>query len=112
MTMKPVLFCDDGSELVLPNKWEICSHCRGEGKSSAYLGAFTRDDLDEQGSEWCEDYFAGRLDCACKHCGGAGKVSVVDWSKLTKAQKREWNAQVRAERECRAEERAERMAGC
>ena len=112
MAKTPILFCDDGFEVELPSKWTICSACQGEGKSSAYLGAFTRDDLDQQGPEWCEDYFAGRLDRACETCDGAGKVRVVDWSKLTKQQKADWNAQVRADREIRAEERMERMMGC
>ena len=61
----PTLYCDDGSEIELPSKWTICRHCQGEGTSSAYLGAFTRDDMDEAGPEFLEDYMAGRYDRAC-----------------------------------------------
>lgn len=111
MSKTPTLYCDDGSEIELPFKWEICGACRGEGKSSAYLGAFTRSEMDEEGPEFLEDYMAGRYDRACDGCGGAGKVKRVDWSKLTKQQKKDWNAQVRADRECAAEERMERLMG-
>ena len=108
----PTLFCDDGTETELPFRWEICGHCRGEGKSSAYLGAYTRDEMDEQGQEFFEDYMAGRYDRACDRCDGAGKVKRVDWLKLTREQRRAWNEQVRSDREMAAEEAAERRAGC
>lgn len=107
----PVLYCDDGSEIQLPCRWIICGHCRGSGKSSAYLGAFTRSDLDEAGPEFFDDYMAGRYDRACDACDGSGKVQVVDRKKLTPAQREEWDAQRRADRECEAIHRAERMMG-
>lgn len=69
---------DAGEEVTLPWKWAICESCRGNGSSSAYLGAYTRDDLDEMGPEWCEDYFAGNFDRACEVCDGTGKIKVVD----------------------------------
>jgi hypothetical protein len=82
-TKAPTLYTDDypdGREL--PFKWEICPHCQGHGKSSAYLGAFTRDQLDED-PEFFEDYLAGHYDRACDHCQG-GKVKVVDETKVSK----------------------------
>jgi hypothetical protein len=100
-------YCDDGSEIKLPHKWEICSYCRGEGKSSAYLGAYTTEEWDQMDTDWQEDYIAGHFDRACEHCAG-GKVQVPDWSRMTKPQRKQWNAQCRAEAECRAEERYER----
>jgi hypothetical protein len=111
MAKTPILYCDDGSEIELPSQWSICSHCQGEGKSSAYLGAFTRSDMDEAGPEFFDDYMAGRYDRACDACDGAGKVRVVDWSKLTKEQKRAWNEQVRGDREDAAITRMERAMG-
>jgi DnaJ-class molecular chaperone len=110
----PTLYCDDGSEIELPFKWEICSTCRGNGKSSAYLGAFTRSEMDEEGPEFMEDYMAGHYDRTCDDCNGSGKIKRVDWSKLTKEQKREWNAQVRADNECAEEAAWERrmLGGC
>jgi hypothetical protein len=101
------LYCDDGSEIELPHKWEICSHCRGDGKSSSHLGAFTSSEWNEMDIEWQELYIAGRFDQDCPHCEG-GKVKVPDWSRMTKAQRKKWNAQCRAEAEVYAEERAER----
>lgn len=111
MAKTPTLYCDDGSGTELPFKWSICSGCDGHGKSSAYLGAYTRSEMDEAGPEFLEDYMAGRYDRACDRCEGSGKVRIVDWSKLTKTQRKAWNAQVRGEREDRAVERAERAMG-
>ena len=99
----PVLYNADDTTTELPFRWEICSTCRGHGKSSAYLGAYTQSEMDEQGPEFFEDYMAGRYDRACDDCSGEGKVKRVDWSKLTKAQKKAWNDQARADREVRAE---------
>lgn len=111
MSAKPVLYCDDGSEIELPTLWQICGHCRGSGKSSAYLGAFTRDDFDQEGPEFFDDYMAGRYDRACDRCDGSGKVAVVDRKKLTPAQRKEWDEQRKADREVEAESRMERMMG-
>lgn len=56
-------------------KWEICDSCEGDGKSSAYLGSFTRDEFDEHfDAEEADDYFAGRYDRRCEDCDGSGKV--------------------------------------
>jgi hypothetical protein len=113
MKMKtPTLICDDGTEVELPSRWEICGRCRGEGKSSAYLGAFTQSDMDEAGPEFLEDYVSGAYDRACDRCDGTGKVRRVDWSKLTRAQRKAWNEQVRDERDYAAEVEAERRMGC
>lgn len=65
-------------ELSVPAKWEICRTCEGHGASSAYLGAFTRDDFDDEGPEFVEDYIAGNYDRACDECHGSGKVIVAD----------------------------------
>jgi hypothetical protein len=87
---------DEGNEterepLVLPHIWEICGTCRGEGRSSAYLGAITQD-------EWAEDwdyeeqerYMAGGYDRTCDECGGAGKVKVVDEERFQRTHSTEY----------------------
>jgi hypothetical protein len=107
----PTLYNEDGSETVLPFEWHICSACNGRGKSSAYLGAYTADEMHEAGPDFYEEYMAGGYDRICDECDGAGKVKRVAWSKLTKAQKREYREQVAAEREMRAIEAAERRMG-
>jgi hypothetical protein len=103
-------FDDDENEVTLPSCWEICDHCRGEGRSSAYLGAFTRDELDDD-PEFFEDYRAGRYDRTCEECGGSGKVKVVDRESADPAALEAYDAQQRELAETRAIERAERAMG-
>ena len=73
----------------LPGHWEICGDCRGEGKSSAYLGAFTREQMDED-PEFFEDYMEGRYDRPCEECGGSGKAWYVKEEALNEEQKAEY----------------------
>ena len=105
------LYHDDGSETPVPFKWCICRGCEGSGKSSAYLGAFTREDLDEQGHEFCEDYFSGRYDRACDRCEGTGKVRIADRKAMDRAALALWDEQRRDEAEYRACQAAERRMG-
>lgn len=109
MSRAPTLYCDDGEERELPYRWQICSQCAGEGKSSAYLGAFTRDQLEDEGHEFIEDYFAGRYDRPCETCGGAGKVKKPDYRAMSKADRRAFYKQQEEEREVRSIERMERL---
>lgn len=95
-----------------PAKWDICGACDGEGASSAYLGAFTSNDLHDLGDEFIEDYFAGIYDRACEECGGTGKLLVPDESRLTDKLREQLYRDRLAYRECRAIEAAERRMGC
>jgi hypothetical protein len=106
---KPVLYDDDGGERELPVRYEICDQCQGSGTSSAYLGAFTRDELWDQGEEWVEDYVKGRFDRACETCGGRRVIEVVDRKKLSKADRKAWNEQCEEERSDRETSRMERL---
>jgi hypothetical protein len=65
-------------ELSIPAKYEVCPDCEGEGTSSAYLGAFTWDQIDELGDDFREDYFAGRYDRLCETCKGERVVPIPD----------------------------------
>lgn len=67
---------DEGVEF--PAIWAICHDCQGEGKSCAYLGAFTAEDFDYEGPEFREDYMSGRYDKPCKPCEGSGKVKEIN----------------------------------
>jgi DnaJ-class molecular chaperone len=109
MTKTPTLYCDDDTKRELPFTWEICHACSGHGKSSAYLGAYTRDEMEEQGSEFIEDYCAGHYDRTCDNCGGSGKVKVADESRMSKADRKAYREQCDADHEIRALERAERL---
>lgn len=103
----PFYYDEEGDCVTLPYKWEICGHCRGEGKSSSYLGAFTWDDLREQGDEFIEDYFAGNYDRDCDCCDGTGKVPVADMDRMSEFQQKKWEEQIQAEIEYESERAAE-----
>lgn len=92
-----ILYLEDGTEKELPVKWCICGQCEGHGKSSAYLGAYTQDEMDEAGEDFIEDYFAGNYDRTCESCNGSGKVQEPDYERMTTAdaaafRKQEWDA--------------------
>lgn len=86
---RPVLYHEDGSETELPWQYEICDSCQGHGKSSAYLGAFTADDMQED-PEFSEAYMAGDYDRACEACNGSGKAIVPDFERMTDEQQAAW----------------------
>jgi len=113
MTKLPYLYSeDDGEPVCLPYKWEICSHCSGEGRSSSYLGAFTWDDLHEQGDEFIEDYFAGNYDKECDCCEGSGKVAVADYKRMTEDQIKKYEQHLLDEIEYQSMINAEMRRGC
>jgi hypothetical protein len=112
---KPVLFCegeDDDYEIELPFTWAICGCCNGHGKSSAYLGAYTADEMAEAGPEFQDEYMRGGYDRRCDACDGRGKVKVADHYKMTREQRAEFKAQCDADDAIAAEEAAERRFGC
>lgn len=86
---------EDGGEieskepLVLPHVWEICSSCRGEGKSSAHLGAFTQDEWAREDDEFKQDYMAGFYDRPCEHCDG-GRAKRVDTGRFEREHPEEY----------------------
>lgn len=51
-------------------KFIVCPDCGGAGTSSAYLGAFTGDDMEQAGDEFREDYMSGAFDRKCDECNG------------------------------------------
>lgn len=100
---------DENREIAIPFTWQICSSCGGHGKSSAHLGAFTADEMAEEGPDFQDDYMSGFYDRTCDNCGGAGKVKVADLAKMNPALRKEYReaqAEDRAERRERAMERA------
>lgn len=107
MNRAPILYSEEG-ERPLPFKFEICGHCEGHGTSSAYLGAFTRRDIDEAGEEFMDDYMAGRFDRPCEHCEG-GKIKVVDRAKCSADDLAEFDAQEAESAECDEIHRQERL---
>lgn len=117
MTAPTVLIetADGDEEVALPCTWAICRHCRGNGTSSAYLGAITQCDR-EPGGDWedpddVRDYFAGKYDRPCETCDGSGKVQVIDRAACEPDLLKAYDEQQRDEREMRAIEAAERRMG-
>lgn len=94
------------TEITVPATWEICTDCRGNGGSSAYLGAFTREEWDEEGHEWQEDYLAGHYDRPCEHCRGSGKVLVIDREHADPADVKRYDEHMRHLAEMAAQDRA------
>lgn len=102
-------------ERELPTRWEICECCRGEGKSSRYLGAITQSDR-EPGGSWDDpedfaEYMRGGYDRTCDECDGSGKVRVVDEERCAPELLEAWREQCRDDAELDAIERAERRMG-
>lgn len=96
---------------LIPSVWEICEECRGEGKSSRYMGVIS--DEDAQDDDWMQDYMNGRFDKPCRECSGLGRVAVMDQAYLDahpdiRQMVDDHNAE---EAEYRATCRAERMFG-
>lgn len=87
MSRKPYYEDDDGVDITddLPQKWEICGCCGGDGAHSQRLGVINREDWEP---EELEDYMRGAYDERCDECGGDGKVRVVNFDALTPEQKR------------------------
>lgn len=96
----------------LPTRWEVCSYCDGEGKSSAYLGAFTAGEMGEMGDEFYEDYMRGNYDKPCPECHGRTTVAVVDEDRTSPELLEKWYKQQEEEWDLREMERQERMMGC
>lgn len=109
MTKQIILygFPHPDSETAIPTCWCICGQCQGHGKSSAYLGAYTHEQLADEGPEFIEDYIAGEYDRACDHCGGSGKILTPDRKAMSTEMRKAWDVQAEDERAERAAERAE-----
>lgn len=106
-----ILYLKNGSEKKLPVKWCICGQCDGDGNSSAYLGAFTSDDMRDMDDDFMDDYFAGNYDRPCDHCGGTGKVQDVDEAMMSKSDLEMWHKQCWESRKAELENLAEIRAG-
>lgn len=96
----------------VPVKWEVCYHCRGEGKSSAHLGAFFPGDEWLADPDFREDYAAGNYDRTCDECNGRTTVQVFDEDSAPDWMVKEYEGHVIADADLRSMEAAERRMGC
>lgn len=113
-------------ELELPSKMEVCPNCDGHGTQlhSAIRGvAYTSEEFAEAypEDEDREEYFrhGGRYDVTCEECHGSNVIKVVDESRLTAEQKKQYeeyeeyaNRMAEIESDMAAERDAERRMGC
>ena len=102
---KPVCFLYDEP---LPSKVVVCSRCDGKGASTAYLGAYTMDEMDEVGPEFFDDVRAGLYDRVCDRCDGLRVTAVINWDEVTKEQ----SAALEEEYHYDKESKMERLMGC
>jgi hypothetical protein len=104
---------DEGAdvETTVATVKEVCGTCNGEGKSCAYLGAFGREDFDND-PEFEESYFAGHYDKVCPECNG---LRVVDVPTEEGTEPDAWAMyldKIKGYREYAAERESERRMGC
>lgn len=111
MTITEIWDEDTESFISLPCRWEICYQCHGEGTSSAYLGAFTADEMDEMGDDFLDGYRSGLYDRSCDVCEGSGKIRVVDQRRLSADLLQRYRYAEREEFEYEAMCATERMMG-
>lgn len=75
----------------------VCWQCHGTGASSAYLGAYTSDEMDELGDEFIEDYRRGLYDRPCDVCSGLHVVLEHESECETEREEQEYRAAVASE---------------
>lgn len=102
---------EEGENVTIHTKWEVCWHCKGSGSSSAYLGAFTADDMYELGDEFREDYMNGHYDRACPECNGRTTVREIDRDLTDESVLKEFDSYVKADSDVRQIEAMERRMG-
>lgn len=97
---------DDGDEIELPAKYEVCPTCRGKGThvNPAIDGhGLTREDFDED-PDFEEAYFRGDYNVPCEECKGTRVVLVPNEPQCDKKALGEYHdAQDRAAQEHRSE---------
>jgi len=109
----------DGDEVTVqpPGRWEVCPRCGGNGThvNPAIDGnGITREEMDELGPDFFEDYMTGVYDVTCEECGGKRVVWEIDWEQWEDADPAtcaEYSDHLRAEAEYRSIVAAERRMG-
>lgn len=86
-------FSNTEETITVPAKYEICDRCDGKGSyvNPAIDGnGLSREDFDEQGPEFFEDYMSGLYDIRCEECNGLRVVLVPDKQKMFLEELRKW----------------------
>lgn len=105
---------EDGNEVVIPSKYEVCGRCKGHGTHDhpAFSNGFTSSEWAEMDQDSRDNYMSGAYDVMCTECDGQRVVLVPDFDNMTDELREIVEAEERAEREIRAAQRMERMMGC
>lgn len=105
---------DDGVDVIVPAKYEVCDRCRGTGYhdhpafSNGITSSEWRDDWDEESREM---YKRGGYDVQCHECKGRRVVLVPDDQSADIKSLAFYDDWVTTEAASRAEETAERRMG-
>lgn len=103
---------DSGDEVVLPTRWAICSHCRGDGRRALGGLALTPEFLADWDEEDRMAYATGAYDTPCEDCDGSGKVREVDEDLVPERLLEVWWEDCRIVSEMRRADLMERRWGC
>jgi len=100
---------EDGNEIEIPGRFEVCNRCDGKGthvNPSIDGHGLSREDFDED-PQFEEDYFAGVYDIKCLECKGLRVVLVINEHLATEEQKEAYQAELDADYDDRREREAE-----
>lgn len=88
-----ILYVENGPDIKLPTRVEICPSCGGEGARDCFSNGMTAEEMHEQGEEFAEDYAAGMYSTVCGECEGENVIRVVDESQLDPETLTAWHHQ-------------------
>lgn len=57
----------------------VCPQCGGKGTQTLHGAAYTREEMDELGPEFMDDYLSGVYDHPCDHCQGKRVTTQEEW---------------------------------
>jgi hypothetical protein len=104
---------EDGEDLDLPAKFEVCDTCNGKGSHVAAgidSHGLSREDFDED-PDFAEDYFRGAYDVPCVECHGRRVMPELDRDQCSPDLLARVDAHIDEWADCRACEAAERRMG-
>lgn len=88
-TQKIYLLDDNDTEIEIPGRFITCPRCEGRGSHvnpSIDEHGLSREDFDEMGPDFEEDYFSGVYDVQCHECKGLRVILEVDEDRATEEQ--------------------------
>ena len=107
---------DDGVEVQLPGKFELCPQCDGSGVSVSHVecdgGGFTSSEWAEQDDDFREGYLSGAYDRPCPCCNGLRVITVLDEDRCKPELLERYRAYQEEEADYRRECEMERRLGC